>query len=403
MEEKLAPRETEYYDILGLNPDADTAAIRKAYYKQARLHHPDKGGDEDKFKAISEAYEVLSDTQKRELYDKHGKSAFNQSQFSDPRELFSKMFGGEKFAQFFGEISLFEMMSPASPTPDSSDPYSDDPSLSDPSSSTASLFQTPYYKQQKAKYLKEVAMISSLSSSLLSKLSPFTEQNDVALFRNNLVSIANDLASEGDNGPALLSLIGYVYYQEARQHLGGIIGAWAEIKEKFHIINSTLSAVKTAMKLGEAQDRHAEEERKRMEDGTFEVGEDGKEKGGKEEELYEQGINAMFKVGKLEIEATMRKVCESVLGDPTESKAVRLKRAEGLKIMGEVFRRIGAEAEKTKGAGKVKGEETGSSSKGAGEGSSSGGGGEEEQREDKDENKGEEEAREREESLGGID
>jgi len=67
--------DTAFYDLLGVEKDATTAQIKKAYYKLAREWHPDKNPDdpkaEDKFKELTQAYEVLSDTEKRERYDKY--------------------------------------------------------------------------------------------------------------------------------------------------------------------------------------------------------------------------------------------------------------------------------------------------------------------------------------------
>ncbi len=72
---------TEYYDILGISKGATKDEIKKAYRKKAVKFHPDKNpGDseaESKFKEISEAYEVLSDDQKRQIYDQHGKDALH--------------------------------------------------------------------------------------------------------------------------------------------------------------------------------------------------------------------------------------------------------------------------------------------------------------------------------------
>jgi len=59
----------DYYDILGVDQDASQEEIKKAYRKLAHKHHPDKAGDEEKFKEISEAYSVLSDKKKRKQYD----------------------------------------------------------------------------------------------------------------------------------------------------------------------------------------------------------------------------------------------------------------------------------------------------------------------------------------------
>ena len=56
------------YEILGVAEDADKKTIKKAYRQLAGQHHPDKGGDEDKFKEVAEAYSILSDDQKRQQY-----------------------------------------------------------------------------------------------------------------------------------------------------------------------------------------------------------------------------------------------------------------------------------------------------------------------------------------------
>jgi len=67
----MAPT-ANYYDILGIKKDASQDEVKKAFRRLARKHHPDAGGSEEKFKEINEAYEVLSDTEKRAQYDQYG-------------------------------------------------------------------------------------------------------------------------------------------------------------------------------------------------------------------------------------------------------------------------------------------------------------------------------------------
>lgn len=65
----------DYYRVLGITKAATDEEIKKAYRKLALRYHPDKNkaaGSEDKFKEIAEAYEVLSDKKKRDIYDKYG-------------------------------------------------------------------------------------------------------------------------------------------------------------------------------------------------------------------------------------------------------------------------------------------------------------------------------------------
>ncbi|MFA5052582.1 MAG: DnaJ C-terminal domain-containing protein [Parcubacteria group bacterium] len=73
----------DYYDILGVQKNATEEEIKKAYRKLAHEYHPDKtGGNADKFKEISEAYQVLSDKGKRENYDRFGSADFSGNPFS---------------------------------------------------------------------------------------------------------------------------------------------------------------------------------------------------------------------------------------------------------------------------------------------------------------------------------
>jgi len=89
---------TKLYEVLGVEKDDDPKTIKKAYRKLCLKHHPDKGGDEQTFKEINAAYEILSDEKKRELYDQYGlEGVENEGGPGGPGagdDLFSMFFGG---------------------------------------------------------------------------------------------------------------------------------------------------------------------------------------------------------------------------------------------------------------------------------------------------------------------
>lgn len=89
------------YDALGVAPDVDENGLKRAYRKLALKYHPDKnaGNEEaaEMFKKIGHAYEVLSDSEKRSLYDRHGKKGLEQgggAEAHDASDIFSMFFGG---------------------------------------------------------------------------------------------------------------------------------------------------------------------------------------------------------------------------------------------------------------------------------------------------------------------
>lgn len=93
----------DYYEILGVSKTAEEREIKKAYKRLAMKYHPDRNqGDKEaeaKFKEIKEAYEVLTDSQKRAAYDQYGHAAFEQGGMGG-----GGFGGGADFSDIFGDV-----------------------------------------------------------------------------------------------------------------------------------------------------------------------------------------------------------------------------------------------------------------------------------------------------------
>jgi molecular chaperone DnaJ len=100
----------DYYEVLGLTKGASQDEIKKAYRKLAKELHPDKGGDEDKFKEVSEAYEVLSNDDKKEKYDRFGHNSDNRGNPDDMFRGFHDIFG-RHFNQGHKQVRVGETLS----------------------------------------------------------------------------------------------------------------------------------------------------------------------------------------------------------------------------------------------------------------------------------------------------
>lgn len=99
-----------YYDILGVSRTASADELKRAYRKLAQQYHPDKGGNPERFKEVNEAYQVLSDTNKRQQYDLYGEAGVNSGPNVNSRyeDIFRGGRGdlggiGDIFEGFFGQ------------------------------------------------------------------------------------------------------------------------------------------------------------------------------------------------------------------------------------------------------------------------------------------------------------
>eukprot|EP00026_Physarum_polycephalum_P004694 Phypoly_transcript_04717.p1 GENE.Phypoly_transcript_04717~~Phypoly_transcript_04717.p1 ORF type:complete len:478 (+),score=111.06 Phypoly_transcript_04717:75-1508(+) len=308
----------DYYEVLGVPRDATVPVITKAYYKLARENHPDKNPNnpwaEAKFKLISEAYTILSDPEKRARYDQYGSAGLSE-EMMDSREVFRMLFGLGRFEDIFGDVSFGDIEFEVGP---------------DGMPKEGSFDQQKLEKKQQERK-------DRLAHRLLIKLEPYMSGD--ANYPKVIETEARELG-EVPGGAELLVLIGFVYLQEAKQHMDTFLGIpafFSNVAEKGHMIKEQLATVAHVAKMQAAQSRI-----EKMGDANPHKEEDMKI-------LMEEGLKTIWRLGKLEINATVRAVCEQVLEAPGLNKKEKKARAKALRAIGEIFSKVGKQMEKANG------------------------------------------------------
>ncbi|GAA5974036.1 hypothetical protein JCM11641_008225 [Rhodosporidiobolus odoratus] len=384
------PLETEYYDLLGLPVTCTPEDVKKAYRRLAIKYHPDKNPDDptagERFKEIAVAYTTLSDPALRKQYNEFGRSKKDggtAEEMVDPEAIFSTLFGGERFQDIIGTISLGSEMKTAMQADETDDEEEQPDTTSSSAVSSTNKSATPAAgkkgekkpltpeqlrkKKEKEEQERKVAVekekvraerVKLLADKLRDKLALFSEQaqgeedTQIADGVRTMWSIEAEELKNESYGVELLHTVGFVYEAKSKHYLASTgpiplgIGGWFHAaKSTAHIFNQTVSTVRSAYALKDVyeaiqkaeQEGVSEEERRKLEDRAAQM-----------------GLHALFKGAKLEVESIIRSVCDRLLLDlPAEEKNLSpttlRKRAVALGILGEVYGQVKKDPGATEG------------------------------------------------------
>ena len=372
-------KETQYYEILKVKPTASSAEIKKSYYELARKLHPDKNPDDpdahSKFQKVGEAYQVLSDPNLRGKYDSRGKDGLGDIPVVDASAFFAALFGSDQMEMFVGKLQMAVMAEGGS-----------------------DLTRDETRILQDRRVVRLAINLAAILDGYAAVRPPVTtddktNENDqeeklrekaaLEKFEAQMKPIAQSLANAA-HGPKMLKQIGFVYEKQAEQVLTDPVagfGTWADLgvrsnfaameqntnrtKTQFSAMKAAFDAFGTVKKIAEEEEGYMKEE-KEEEEGESEknAGEgDGgsadnttkkQEKETKkkppltEAEIMQRRaqhqkdvmphiLETLWNVSALDIESTLRSVCDKVCHDKSVKKLVRKKRCEALSVLGKIF------------------------------------------------------------------
>jgi len=365
-------KDTTYYDLLGVKPNATPSEIKKAYYLKARQNHPDRNPDDPeahtKFQKIGQAYQVLSDEKLRLSYDTQGSDSVDSAATMDSSTLYAMIFGSEKFIPLVGELKLATQMQLASDKDGNSANNPNHQALQD---------KLLYFKQKK----REIQCAVNLSQ----RLQYYIDCNeDEKAFAEYIKEELHELSSSAF-GSTLVKTIGRSYYEYAASALStfdslsvSLQQATRSVSRGFAITSEGMKAALTANEVNKIQKKaaqkavanHANPETNSStttpeasaapsstptndEAGNVPNEEQAKEIEVKftpeEEALLKQKMEklaghmfaVMWYVSESDIRQTLAAVCKRVILDHSVEDVVRLKRCKGLKLLGELFLKSG--------------------------------------------------------------
>jgi hypothetical protein len=223
-------KETKYYDVLGVTPDAEESKIKRAYYLEARKWHPDKNSSQEakaKFQEIGEAYQVLGDEKLRAVYDKEGEAGLSgdrtdiSAEKLDPSLVFTFLFGNDSFNDIIGRLQLVTQTLAAGNDPTGA--------------SKSSISHKDLIELERRRVIR-------LAVALKKRIQPFVD-GDVDGARATWKSEAEKLV-EVRYGEELINTVGKSYKLVATQ----VIGSWSEgMDAKVQAVEMNLDAAKNAV------------------------------------------------------------------------------------------------------------------------------------------------------------
>ncbi|KAL7556025.1 hypothetical protein ACA910_017353 [Epithemia clementina (nom. ined.)] len=321
-----------YYEVLDVEVNADQGTIKRRYYKLAREYHPDKnpGNDEaaEKFKVIGEAYQVLSDNEKRKKYDEQGREGLKKNENDsdeapkiDPVILYAFLFGSDKFKDITGPLA---------------------------SATSASVGDSRDVSPKTARIIQKRRVVR-LAVKLVDRIEGYVNlrkagNEDPSEFVAKWTAEGQDLSTASFGYP-MVTLCGQVYNLIATKHIGSLengyglpaMAEWADAhharmqerkaknKNQMDQLRAGMDMIKLSAEYqNKIQSAKTDEERETL-------------KNEMQKAAVEITLRILWTTNVVDISATLHETCMMVFHDDVVDKETRKFRAEAVQKLGEVW------------------------------------------------------------------
>jgi len=396
-------KEKDLYDVLGVPVTATPKEIKKAYYRLAKRLHPDTGLEpsDKKFVALGEAYQVLSDPTLRSKYDRNGRDGIENAELMDTGALFSIIFGSAGFEKYVGELHLVSMLSEAKTGTD--DLQKITKSFCDHEENLLTKFHQLQREVQCAENIRNriqsfvdacnsrgktvpplgaTVQLFGLSTVKYNGLKGVVEDYpppplDLAESQRAVVRVNGELKRfKVDNiaivgsfkavvdplvhaaflrearkeaeelaatpiGGTLLGTIGYVFSEQAKQHLGGVSGMVSSMRQKTRGFGQNARLLSGGVKIFNAvrKEKFLQNEQK------LDVKEQKEEMNEAAAQFFKKNssllISTVWDACVMDIESTLNNACRKLFSDQGVSREMRVDRARALFQLGTIFQAAG--------------------------------------------------------------
>ncbi|CRG93385.1 DnaJ protein, putative [Plasmodium gallinaceum] len=351
--------DTTYYDILNISPNAKLSEIKNSYYKLALKYHPDKNSNDPeaklKFQKINEAYQVLGDEERRMKYNKYGLNATKDMILIDPSIFFMMLFSSEELSDYIGTLRIAFFVQLA---------FEGNMSIEDVRSSNEVMMSEMEVEQKKREV--ELALL------LRTRLQPYVDGDN--MWNEKMEKEIKGLLDSSFSS-SILESIGWTYENVSTSYIAEVTTLWgvgatvANIQAASRTIGNTFCAAKSMIntvvtikdfslnseKMNSIKEKkenhknfnnssnnndHNNSEGNNIDNSNNNISNDNIPLIDKEEnKALGIIIKNVLTLVLWDIESTVRQAADKVIRDEGVDLETRLKRAEGMKILGKLMQK----------------------------------------------------------------